>query len=423
MTGILKAGRGLILLDGVDEVPNHLRESVIHQEIDAIVNTFPNNYFLVSTRPEAVPPDWLAALEFREARINPMSVHDVGRLIGNWHEAVTGQLESMGKPGGNLKKLANDLADLLPDHPPIARLATNPLLCAMICALHRDRGQKLPESQSELCEALCQVLLHRRELESGLELDKFPEPYHRLSYTDKKVVLRDLAYHMVVNGKSTITADEAEKKIAQALRHSPNHSETDAPIIGRCLLERSGMLRESRPGHIDFLHNTFKEYLAAARFVEEDNAGLLAREALDPAWQPVALFAAATEDKTFATTLIEQILPSAWLPTVRLRKRRKSGTQIRHPIRPAHAGFCALPRLGSVPARPASDRTPQPRPQGTLPTAHNGRRRGPGRVWRGRGPVPPLPQGSEGLRSRGLRPRPPPRRRPTGRTMSPRILQ
>ncbi|MGZ3434360.1 MAG: NACHT domain-containing protein, partial [Isosphaeraceae bacterium] len=111
----------------------------------------------------------------REAWINPMSVHDVRQFIEKWHEAVAGQLECMGKPSGALKRLATELADLLPDHPPIARLATNPLLCAMICALHRDRGQKLPESQSELCEALCQMLLHRREVESGLGLDKFPE--------------------------------------------------------------------------------------------------------------------------------------------------------------------------------------------------------------------------------------------------------
>ena len=317
----------------MDEVPNDLRDAVVRAEIEALVRAFPDNYYLVSTRPEAVPPDWLAALEFREARINPMSVHDVRQFIEKWHEAVAGQLECMGKPSGNLKQLAAELADLLPDHPPIARLATNPLLCAMICAPHRDRGQKLPpqESQSRNCAEIahCQMWLHRLELESGLGHEQFPEPYRLLTYTEKKVILRDLAYHMVVNGKSTIAVEEAEKKIAQALRHSPNHTETDAPIIGRCLIERSGMLRESRPGHIDFLHNTFKEYLAAGRFVEEGQAGLLAREALDPAWQPVALFAAATEDPKIATALIEQILPqdsTPASPTSQPGNSRKSGS-------------------------------------------------------------------------------------------------
>src|SRR5881409_759702 len=52
---VLKAGRGLVLLDGVDEIPGEFRDSTLLGEIDAIVKAYPDNYFLVSTRPEAVP--------------------------------------------------------------------------------------------------------------------------------------------------------------------------------------------------------------------------------------------------------------------------------------------------------------------------------------------------------------------------------
>ena len=72
-----------------------------------------------------------------------------------------------GKPG-DLTEMADRLKESLPENPPINRLAVNPLLLAMICALNRDRREDLPQTQSELCEALCQVLLHRRERESGL---------------------------------------------------------------------------------------------------------------------------------------------------------------------------------------------------------------------------------------------------------------
>lgn len=53
-------------------------------------------------------------------------------------------------------------------------MATNPLMGAMICALHRDRRQKLPESLSELVEALCHTLIDRGELESSLQCTDAP---------------------------------------------------------------------------------------------------------------------------------------------------------------------------------------------------------------------------------------------------------
>lgn len=91
-----------------------------------------------------------------------------------WHEAVAKELARRGKPATDLMRTAEDLVEKLRDNPAVSRLATNPLLCAMICALHRDRHQKLPEGQSELCETLCFMLLHRRERESGLDWEKFP---------------------------------------------------------------------------------------------------------------------------------------------------------------------------------------------------------------------------------------------------------
>jgi hypothetical protein len=305
---VLKTGRGLVLLDGIDEIPNLHRETA-RREIEAVVRAYPESYFLVSTRPEAVPESWLSGLGFQEARVNPMSDLDRERFIDKWHEAVAEQLERMGRPAKGMPELATELKRQLLENPPVARLATNPLLCAMICALHRDRSQKLPESQSELCEALCEVLLHRRELESDLDLLSFPEPYRRLTYSQKRAIVREIAHYMVLNGESSITLERAREKVADALRSLSEQSDKDAEVVCRALVERSGMLRETKPGHIDFIHNTFKEYLAADAFVDSRDAGFIAKQALeDPVWQRVALFAVATRRKGFADELIERIL-------------------------------------------------------------------------------------------------------------------
>ncbi|MBW8874819.1 MAG: NACHT domain-containing protein [Acidobacteria bacterium] len=307
---VLLAGRGLLLIDGIDEIPNLHRETV-RREIEAIVNAYPKNLFLVSSRPEAVPPDWLSPLGFREARVNPMSELDRSRFIDKWHEAVAIELGRLGKPAADLPRLAAELKQQLPENPPVARLATNPLLCAMICALHRDRGQRLPESQSELCESLCHVLLHRRERESGLDLSEFPEPYRSLSYPQKRIIVQEIAHSMVLNGESTITTERAQEKVGEALRSLAGQSADNAEVVCSTLVERSGMLRETKPGHLDFIHNTFKEYLAGERFASSGDAGILAEHALDSTWQRVVLFAVATTRRDFAEEVIRRLLVRA----------------------------------------------------------------------------------------------------------------
>jgi predicted HTH transcriptional regulator len=304
---VLKEGRALLLLDGVDEIPNAHRETT-RRGIADLVEQYPGTFYVVSTRPRAVDHDWLGTLGFREARISPMSELDRATFIDRWHEAVAEELKSRGKGATGFRDIAESLKRELAGNPEVARLATNPLLCAMICALYRDRRQNLPERQRQLCEDLCHALLHRRERESGLSLQDFPEPYRRLDYPQKRAAVQELAHHMVLNEYSAVPTEEAQRQIGKALKQFPGHSAADANVVADSLVERSGILREETPGEISFIHNTFKELLAGDYFAGEDAAGLLANHALDSAWQPVILFAVATERRGFATKVIRKML-------------------------------------------------------------------------------------------------------------------
>ncbi|HEX8818676.1 MAG TPA: leucine-rich repeat domain-containing protein [Archangium sp.] len=302
---VLNDGRALLLIDGVDEVPRHLRHTV-EEEVGRFVNTYPRCCYLLSTRPTAVPPGWLKHLGFREAEVTPLSVLDRERLIDHWHRAVTLKLEKVGASAEDLPALAQELKVTLRQGPTIARLTTTPLLTAVICALHRERNQRLPETLDELCEALCQMLLHRRESET-LDLSGFPEVYRKLSYPDKKNILRALAHDMVLNGRSELDKDRAQQEVGQMIELL-GKPRSDGPAILEGLIERSGMLREPGPEKVDFIHNTFKEYLAAEVFTERGHDGLLARNVLDPDWKPVLVFAVMRGSESFNASLIQQVL-------------------------------------------------------------------------------------------------------------------
>ncbi|MBN1345713.1 MAG: NACHT domain-containing protein, partial [Phycisphaerae bacterium] len=308
VASVLKDERAIILIDGVDEVPKHYRESALKNQIRALVKAYPGNYFVITTRPAAVPEGWLDDLGFHEATINEMTDPDRRAFIDQWHEAVGQELRARGMDDGDLSKARDELKEALPENPPISRLAANPLLCAMVCALHRGRERKLPESQSELCEALCHMLLHRRERESGLDLSEFPECYRSLAYEQKRAIVQELACWMVDEGMSAMPIDPADEMIAKTLRTFPDHRNSSPLVVRENLVERSGMIRQASRETIDFIHNTFRDFLAAERFAQQRHVKKLADRALDPGWQPIILFAAGTRDPDFASELIRAVL-------------------------------------------------------------------------------------------------------------------
>jgi hypothetical protein len=303
---ILKEGRAIILLDGIDEIPSSHR-AAMKTWLTSFTVLYPRNDYLVSTRPQAVGLGWLADLGFREATVNPMSNEDQSQLIDKWHQAVGEELKRRGDHDPRLAGMAERLKAKLHEHPSINRLARYPLLASMICAFHRRNHEHLPPSEIELTERLCFMLLDDRDRLSGLWDESSPTPYSKLEYRHKKLIVQDLAYDMMVHRQtSSLTRDEALKMVEDRLARLGKSADPELIMTG--LIERSGMLREPSPGRVDFLHNTFKEYLTSLRLVAEQNENLLVSHWNDAEWSPVILFAAATEKQGFATNLIRQIM-------------------------------------------------------------------------------------------------------------------
>jgi hypothetical protein len=308
MTDVLDSGQALVLFDGVDEIHRDQRRQLA-EEIGELIRTYPNCTYVVTTRPGAVEPGWLARLEFTEARVEPMSRQDREEFIDKWYRSAALELKQRPRPGENLILTASRLKAELAEQPELGVLATNPLLCAMICALYRERQEKLPETPAELSEALCHMLLHRRERETpGLADKHFLSTWRALQYPQKKGLLAELAWYMVSRGDSSIETATAQTLAAEGLASTPGRTRDEAADVVQALVERSGLLRPASDSRIDFLHNTLKEYLAAGRVVEEGNWKILAEHADDPAWQPVILFTLALAPEPFSSALVGQLL-------------------------------------------------------------------------------------------------------------------
>src|SRR5207248_5838453 len=84
---LLRTGQALILVDGVDEMPEGQRDRVRAWLTD-LVETFRSARYVVTSRPAAIDEGWLDRLHFTTTELQPMSMTDVAEFVRQWHEAV-----------------------------------------------------------------------------------------------------------------------------------------------------------------------------------------------------------------------------------------------------------------------------------------------------------------------------------------------
>ncbi|MFH8465532.1 NACHT domain-containing protein [Streptomyces sp. NPDC017991] len=304
---VLAAGRGLLLVDGIDEIPEPDRERT-RRWLRDLLDAYPGNQWLVTSRPSAVRENWLAADGFTELALSPMSRDDVTAFVERWHTAARVDAPDSERDTERLAAYESSLLDAVRTKPDLGRLATNPLMCALICALHRDRRGYLPHGRRELYDAALSMLLARRDQER----DMLPHDTVRLTELPQIQLLQRLAYWLIRNGRLEMDRERAEHLIADALPALPAvASQGDAPTIYRHLLLRSGLLREPSLGTVEFVHRTFQDHLGAKAAVEDGDFGLLVRNAADHQWSDVIRMAVAHARPRERADFLTQLLAAA----------------------------------------------------------------------------------------------------------------
>lgn len=277
---LMASGRALVLVDGVDEVPQRLRART-ETWLRSLVSAFPKARYVVTTRPSAIPEDWLAGRGFATHTMLAMEQKDIRTFVAHWHAAARAEGQEVDAYEASLLEAVGARRDL-------ARLATNPLMCALLCALNQDRRMQLPRARKELYDAALDMLLVRRDTER--EISRVEGVY--LTRDEQILLLQRFAYWLIRNGQVEVGRDEAVELMAEWLEAMPQVREQgDAEQVFSHLLIRSGLLREPVPGSVDFVHRTFQDYLGAKAAVESRDFGVLVKNAHDDTWDDVVRMA------------------------------------------------------------------------------------------------------------------------------------
>ncbi|MFF5635712.1 NACHT domain-containing protein [Streptomyces sp. NPDC012825] len=315
---VLAAGRGLVLVDGIDEIPETERGRA-RDWLRDLLGAYEGNRWLVTSRPTAVRDDWLAPDGFTELTLAPMTRTEVTTFVRRWHRAA----------GPDAAGYEQPLLDSLRTAEHVARLATNPLMCGLICALHRDRRGFLPRGRKALYEAALSVLLSRRDRErdmgapTGLVLDEAPQIQ----------LIQRLAYWLTLNGRTQLDRDRAASIVTEAVPAVPDASAYPPDQVFTHLLHRSGLLREPTADTVEFVHRTFQDHLAAKALVDHWDIGVLVRHAADDQWEDVIRMAVGHARPRECAEILGELLKAADAAEdrlVRLRLTLLAATALDH---------------------------------------------------------------------------------------------
>ncbi|MGV9314967.1 NACHT domain-containing protein [Streptomyces sp. NPDC003691] len=317
---ILASGRGLLLVDGLDELPQADRDRA-RTWLTRLLTRHPDTRCLATVRPGAVEKDWLTGEGFTDLLLLPMSDDDITAFVTAWHRAA--QLEYAGldharaaAEAGRLDELRQRLVREFTGNRVLRDLARTPLLCAVICALHRKRRGRLPHTRWDLYRATLDMLLGKRDRERGIDA---PEGL-TIGVDEHKLLLQHIAVWLVRCGQTQFTPEEAVQRIDQATGFMPQvREQADARGILVHLINRSGLLQQRTGDSIQFIHRTFQDYLAAKELAETNSIGELVARARDELWRDVVLLAVGHLERRGAR-LVHGLIDSApELPAARAR--------------------------------------------------------------------------------------------------------
>ncbi|GAA2262052.1 NACHT domain-containing protein [Streptomyces amakusaensis] len=306
---VLHSGRALLLVDGLDELPPSARPKA-RRWLSRLLRTHAGTRCLATVRPGAVESDWLTGEGFADLLLLPMSDDDINAFVTAWHRAARLEYAALGLARAEaeselLNQLERDLHHEFASHRVLRDLARTPLLCAVICALHRKRRGRLPRSRWELYRATLDMLLGKRDSDRGIDA---PEGL-TISVDEHKLLLQQLAVWLVRGGQNQLTPEEAITQIDLATRSMPQVREQGSGRqILTHLLNRSGLLQQRTGDAVQFIHRTFQDYLAAKEFAETDGVRELVQNAGDERWQDVVRMSVGHFDKRvgrLAEALIE----------------------------------------------------------------------------------------------------------------------
>lgn len=249
---ILSLGKVFILLDGLDEVPSQLRQSV-RDQIYEFAKEYRKNRFVLTCRTQTIE---CTADHFEPIEVANFDAEQVETFAHKWFTAIP-------EKSGQGEEWTRRLVEKLEENQQIRELAVTPILLSLTCLLFIAE-QDLPKKRSQLYEKGSNLLLKQWD-----RFREIPRDYQQLSVSYKQKLLSYLAFRKFEQPDNFILfeQDEIQRYIAEHLGIDAEESEA----LLEAIEAHHGLLIERAQGIWSFSHLTFQEYFTARKIVATCN--------------------------------------------------------------------------------------------------------------------------------------------------------
>lgn len=301
LRAILQDKDGLLLLDGLDEVPEaEQRRKQIIDAIEGFAGAFPRCRLLVTSRTYAYLNQQWRLHGFHAAKLMPFDKHQAKAFVDRWYAQA---IVTRRRTEQEAAERAVRLKGAITGNPRLFDLARRPLLLTLMASLHDWRGGELPERRWQLYEEAVDLLLERwnkkKSYHAGaghiVELPNLVE-WLKADRASVRMLLNRLAFEAHSRQPDLAgTADIPEADLVVGLFDIKTAAGIDQAQIISYLQERAGLLVAHGEKVYTFPHRTFQEYLAACHLTDQDYPDAVADlvRADTDRWREVALLAGA----------------------------------------------------------------------------------------------------------------------------------
>lgn len=266
----LRAGRCLLLFDGLDEIANRQARARLAQSLTQVPSLSPGNRVVVGSRPAGLTGESDGALRpsFQRCQIQRFTLEDLQRFLRFWY-ALDPTL-----PSDAWRREADALYEKIKAAPGTLSLAGTPLLATLLLLIWRREGA-LPERRVDLYERCCRVLVEEWEQSKDVA---YRGIFATLGWEQHLRLLAPIAYDIHRQEQRTSISREALRKLLEEGLQAGKLCQTEtagleATRFLEALALRSGLLQYLGDEQYGFPHLTFQEYLAARHLAPPPLAG------------------------------------------------------------------------------------------------------------------------------------------------------
>jgi len=310
----LKAGKVLVMFDGLDEVFEPTQREKVITDIHRFTNEYPKVRVIVTSRIIGYKPRELRNAEFRHFLLQDLDSEQIQDFIYRWHELTfTDEVDKVRKRERLQRAIDTSKA--------IGELAGNPLLLTMMAILNRN--QELPRDRPTLYEKASEVLLHQWDVERKLLQDPRVDAV-AIDYKDKQAMLRQIAYFMQAADKglagNLIRGTDLERILISYVECiKVSSARTVARLLIEQLRSRNFILCFLGGDSYGFVHRTFLEYFCAWEYVwqfketqtlsiEQLKTEVFGKHWQDESWHEVLRLIAGMIDPRFTAQIIDYLI-------------------------------------------------------------------------------------------------------------------